>query len=118
MKITRTRKSIFIEAESQKEFDRLMNEALEGLIDATVQIYGLYKGAVLYTDIEAEEEQKTIAEMFEEAGLGKCCGDCPFYNAPEDGRVKWTACGDRRINKNSRACDGYYLGRRINAKAG
>lgn len=118
MKITRSKRTIFIEATTSEEFDRMLNESLIGLVDATVQIYGLYKGAILYTEIVVEDEQKTIADMFEAAGCGKKCGDCPFYQKPADGRVKYTVCGKRRIYEGSRACDDYYLGRRTNAKAG
>lgn len=118
MKITRRKKTIFIKATSSEEFDRMLNESLIGLVDADVQIYGLYEGAILCTEIVVEDDRKTIADMFEEAGCGKTCGDCPFYERPKDGRFKYTVCGKRKISEGSRACDDYYLGRRTNAKAG
>lgn len=118
MKIKREKKSIFIEADNQRAFDRKLNEALEGKMDAQVQIYGLYQGAVIYTEMEVEEDEPTIADMFEKAGCGAMCGECPFYERPEDRRKKWTVCSGRKVNESSRACDTYYLGRRNNAKAG
>lgn len=118
MKITREKRSIFIEADDQKTFDKELNECLRGKTDATVQIYGLFKGAILYTEIEVEEDEPTIAELFEKAGCGAKCGECPFYEKPEDGRKKWTVCGGRKVNEESRACNEFYLGRRENAKAG
>lgn len=118
MKIIREKRTIFIEAEDQWAFDRKLNECLKDKMDAQVQIYGLFKGAILYTEMIVEEDEPTIAELFEKAGCGASCGDCPMYEKPTDGRVKWTICGRRRINESSRACDDYYLGRRKNAKAG
>ena len=118
MKIIRQKRSIFIEAEDQKTFDNKLNECLKGKMDAQVQIYGLFKAAILYTEIEVEEDELTIAELFEKAGCGAFCGDCPNFIKPTDGRVKYTICGNRRINEGSRACDDYYLEGRKNAKAG
>lgn len=118
MKIIRQKRSIFIEADDQWAFDNKLNECLKGKMDATVQIYGLFKAAILYTEIDVEEDEPTIAEMFEKAGCGAICGDCPNYQKPTDGRVKYTVCGNRKINEESRACDAFYLGRRENAKAG
>lgn len=118
MKIIRQKKSVFIEATNQWDFDKELNECLRGKIEATVQVYGLFKAAILYTELEIEEDEPTIAEMFEKAGCGAKCGECPFYESPEDGRKKWTVCSGRKVNENSRACDAYYLGRRNNAKAG
>ena len=118
MKIIRQKKSVFIEAEDQKSFDKELNECLRGKMDATVQVYGLFKAAILYTELEVEEDELTLAEMFEKAGCGAICGDCPNYTKPADGRVKYTVCGNRKINEESRACDTFYLGRRKNAKAG
>lgn len=117
MKITRSTKTIFIEAESSAEFDQLVNESMKGLVDPQLQIYGLYKGAITYMSIEYEEDEKTIADLFEEAGCGAKCGDCPFFKKPTDGRVKYVVCGKRRVSAKSRACDDYYLGRRANVSA-
>lgn len=114
MKIIRQRKTIFIEADSSAEFDQLVNESMKGLVDPQLQIYGLYKGAITYMSIEYEEDEKTIADLFEEAGCGAKCGECPFFQKPTDGRVKYVVCGKRRVSEKSRACDDYYLGRRAN----
>ena len=51
MKITREKKTIWVEARNKWDFDAQLNESMEGLIDATVQVYGLYQAAILYTDI-------------------------------------------------------------------
>lgn len=118
MKITREKKTIWVEAMNKWDFDAQLNESMEGLIDATVQVYGLYQAAILYTEITVQDEDKTIADLFEEAGCGARCGECPFYAKPTDKRIKWSVCGKRKINEGSRACDDYYLGRRKNAKAG
>lgn len=118
MKITREKRTIFIEAEDQWTFDRQLNENLKGKIDASVQIYGLFKGAILYTEMIVEEDEPTIADLFERAGCGASCGECPMYRKPTDGRVRWTVCGNRKVNEESRACDAFYLGRREDAKAG
>ena len=119
MKIVKSTKTIFIKADSSEEFDQIVNDSMKGLIDPQLQIYGLYEGAITYQDIAVEdEEQKTIADLFEEAGCGAKCGECPFYEKPEDGRKKWTVCGNRKVNEESRACNEFYLGRRENAKAG
>lgn len=117
MKITRSTKTIFIEAESSAEFDQLVNESMKGLVDPQLQIYGLYKGAIAYRSIEIEDDEKTIADLFEEAGCGAKCGDCPFFKKPTDGRIKHVVCGKRRVTEKSRACDDYYLGRRGNVSA-
>lgn len=118
MKITREKRTIFIEAEDQWTFDRQLNENLKGKVDASVQIYGLFKGAILYTEMIVEEDEPTIADLFERAGCGAYCKECPNYQKPTDGRVKYTVCHNRKISEESRACDDYYLGRRANAKAG
>ena len=117
MKITRSIRTIFIEADSSEEFDRLVNDSMKGLVDPTLQIYGLYKGAITYKEIVVEEDEKTIADLFEEAGCGAKCGECPFFQKPTDGRVKYVVCGKRRVSEKSRACDDYYLGRRANVSA-
>ena len=117
MKITRSIRTIFIEADSSEEFDRLVNDSMKGLVDPTLQIYGLFKGAITYKEIVVEEDEKTIADLFEEAGCGAKCGECPFFNKPTDGRVKYVVCGKRRVSEKSRACDDYYLGRRANVSA-
>lgn len=114
MKITRSIRTIFIEADSSEEFDKLVNDSMKGLVDPTLQIYGLYKGAITYKEIVVEEDEKTIADLFEEAGCGAKCGECPFFQKPTDGRKKWVVCGKRRVSEKSRACDDYYLGRRAN----
>lgn len=118
MKITRQKRSIFIEAPDQWSFEEQLNECLKDKTDAQVQIYGLFKGAILYTEMIVEDDEMTIADLFEKAGCGALCGDCPNYNKPTDGRVKYTVCNNRKISEGSRACDDYYLGRRENAKAG
>lgn len=118
MKIVKSTKTIFIKADSSEEFDQIVNDSMKGLIDPQLQIYGLYEGAITYQDIAVEdEEQKTIADLFEEAGCGAKCGECPFYQKPTDGRVKYTVCGSRKVSAGSRACDDYYLGRRGNVSA-
>ena len=116
--VTITRKTIFIEAEDQLSFEEALNKNTRGLVDATVQIYGLFKCAILYTEIGYEDDEKTIADLFEEAGCGATCGECPYYKKPTDKRVKYIHCKGRKIGEDSRACDDYYLERRENAKAG
>lgn len=110
----REKRTIFIEAESGKELEALMNETLKGLVNAQVQIFGKYEACIVYDEIICEEEEKTIADLFEEAGCGAKCSECPYYTEPTDGRVKWTVCekAHRRVSKDSRACDSYYLERR------
>ncbi len=105
---------IYIEAATGKEFEEKMNEALKGLPDPDIQIYGKFEGAIIYTEHIFEEEEKSIAEMFEEAGCGATCSECPYYTKPTDGRVKWTVCNGRKVKGSSKACDSYYLGRRRN----
>lgn len=118
MKITREKRTEFVKAEDQTTFEKKLNECLKGKVDAQVQIYGLYEGAVLYTEMVVEEDEPTLADLFEKAGCGAKCGDCPNFKKPTDGRIKWTVCGGRKVNEQSRACDAFYLGRRENAKAG
>ena len=102
----------YIEAMSSEEFERKMNDALKGLCEPTIQIYGKYEGAIIYTE-HIYEEEKTIADLFEEAGCGATCGECPMFTKPTDGRVKWVVCGNgRRVSEDYRACDSYYLERR------
>lgn len=110
----REKRTLFIEAKSGKELEALMNESLKGLVNAQVQIFGKYEACIVYDEIICEEEEKTIADLFEEAGCGAKCSECPHYAEPTDGRVKWTVCekAHRRVSKDSRACDSYYLERR------
>ena len=104
----------YIEAMSSEEFERKMNDALKGLSEPTIQIYGKYEGAIIYTE-HIYEEEKTIADLFEEAGCGATCGECPMFTKPTDGRVKYVVCGNgRRVSEDYRACDSYYLERRRN----
>lgn len=104
----------YIEAMSSEEFERKMNDALKGLCEPKIQIYGKYEGAIIYTE-HIYEEEKTIADLFEEAGCGATCGECSMFTKPTDGRVKWVVCGKgRRVSEDCRACDSYYLERRRN----
>jgi len=105
---------IYIEAATGKDFEEKMNKALKGLPDPEVQIYGKFEGVIIYTEHIYEEEEKSIAQMFEEAGCGATCQECPYYTKPTDGRVKWTVCHGRKVKGSSKACDSYYLGRRKN----
>ena len=107
------KRMIFIEATTWQEFEMKMNEALKGLPEPDVQIYGKYEGAIIYTE-HIYEEEKSIADLFEEAGCGATCSECPYYTPSTDGRVKWTVCGSRKVKADSRACDSYYLERRNN----
>lgn len=111
----REKRTKFIEANSGKELETLMNDSLKGLVNAQVQIFGKYEACIIYDEIIYEEE-KTIADFFEEAGCGANCSECPYFTEPTDGRVKWTVCekAHRRITKDSKACDSYYLERRRN----
>ena len=104
---------IYIEAATGEEFEEKMNEALKGLPDPDIQIYGKFEGVIIYTE-HIFEEEKTIADLFEEAGCGATCSECPYYTKPTDGRVKWTVCNGRKVKGSSKACDSYYLGRRRN----
>lgn len=110
--IRKSKRTIFIEATTNEEFEKALNEALKGLNDPKVQIFGKYQCAILFNELIYEEDHKTIADLFEEAGCGATCGDCPFYQEPTDKRKKYTVCNNRRIKEDSRACDSYYLGRR------
>lgn len=104
----------YIEAMSSEEFERKMNDALKGLCEPKIQIYGKYEGAIIYTE-HIYEEEKTIADLFEEAGCGAFCGECPMFTKPTDGRVKWVVCGmGRKVTEEYKACDSYYLERRKN----
>lgn len=107
------KRMIFIEAATGKEFEEKMNDTLKGLPDPEVQIFGKFEGCIIYTE-HIYEEEKTIAQLFEEAGCGAKCEDCPYYERPTDGRVKWTVCHGRKVKADSRACDSYYLERRNN----
>lgn len=49
----------YIEAMSSEEFERKMNDALKGLCEPKIQIYGKYEGAIIYTE-HIYEEEKTI----------------------------------------------------------
>ena len=111
MKVIREKKSIFIEAETNEEFERKINESLNGLVTPDVQVYGLYKAAILYDEVTYEDEEKTITELFEEAGCGAKCSECPYFEKPTDGRKKWYKCtrGNRKVKEDSRACESYYL---------
>ena len=104
---------IYIEAATGKEFERKMNETLKGLCDPQIEIYGKNEGVIIYTE-HIFEEEKTIADLFEEAGCGATCSECPYYSKPTDGRVKWTVCNGRKVKADSKACDSYYLERRSN----
>lgn len=104
----------YIEAMSSEEFERKMNDALKGLCEPTIQIYGKYEGAIIYTE-HIYEDEKTIADLFEEAGCGATCGECPMFTKPTDGRVKWVICEHgKRVKGDYKACDSYYLERRKN----
>jgi len=107
------KRTIFIEATTGQEFEKKMNETLKGLPDPEIQIFGKYEGCIIYTE-HIYEEEKTIAQLFEEAGCGAKCEDCPYYERPTDRRVKWTVCHGRKVKADSRACDSYYLERRDN----
>ena len=111
MKVTREKRTIFIKEQTNADFDRRLNESLKDLVNPEVQIYGMFECAILYDEITYEEEQKTIADLFEEAGCGKKCADCPFFEKSEDQRRKWHKCTlkDRKTRADSRACDSYYL---------
>lgn len=104
----------FIKASTGREFEAVMNESLKGLMNPQVEIFGKYEGCIIYEEFVYVEEEKSIADLFEEAGCGATCSECPLYKESKDGRVKWTVCEQehRRINKESRACDSFYLGRR------
>ena len=112
-KETRTK---FIEATSKEAFEREMNEALKGLSDPKIQVYGKYAGAIIYTEHLYEEDQRTVADFFEEAGCGASCSECSHFQQPKDGRVKWIICehAHRRVSGRTNACDFYYLERRNN----
>lgn len=106
------KKTIWIRATNGKEWDEMLNETMKGLVDAELHIYGLFEGAITHTEFITEEE-KTIADLFEEAGCGAKCEECPHFKSSEDGRVKWTVCGrNRKVTKSTRACDEFYLERR------
>lgn len=99
--ITKQKRTIFIEASSGQDFDKKINEALKGLPNPEIQIYGKYKGVIIYTEYTCEEDQ---AE--------KCtakCGECPFYRPSTDGRVKWIICdkANRRVSANTDVCSLY-----------
>lgn len=113
MKIIKNKRSIFIEAENNDEFERKLNESLKGLMNAEVQIYGLYQAAILYEEVSVEEEVKTIAEMFESIGNGAMCSECPHFRESEDKRRRWHNCGldNKKVRKDTKACDIYYLER-------
>lgn len=107
------KRTIWIKANNENEWDEMLNETLKGLIDAEIHIYGRFEGAITHTEIIYEEEEKTIADLFEEAGCGAKCEECPNFKKSEDGRVKWTVCGrNRKVTKTTRACDEFYLERR------
>lgn len=108
------KKVIYIEADCGKDFEAKMNDTLKGKLNAQVQIFGKYEGCIIYDEIVTEEEEKTIADLFEEAGCGAKCSECPYFEKPTDGRKKWTICAkaNRRVSGDSRACSSYYLERR------
>lgn len=110
----REKRTLFIDAPNGNELERKLNESLKGLPNADVQVIGKYEACIIYDEFIFETEEKTIADLFEEAGCGAKCSECPHFIKPTDGRRKWTVCGNRRVSEDSRACDSYYLERRKN----
>lgn len=90
-------KRIEVVAEATPDaFAKQLNSRLAAL-DKARQKYELQfnhqMGFCAYLVIDQVNEiPETIEDEFELAGEKHTCGDCPFWQHPKDGRVKYTRC--------------------------
>lgn len=98
----RYKKTVFIEALNNEDFDERLNQELKGKVNATVQVYGMFKAAIMWDEILIDEE------LLEEAFEGTC-GECPYYEKPADGRKKYFICKrvNRKVTESSMICSAY-----------
>lgn len=109
-----------IEASSGFDFESRLNSTLldfdeKGVsYDLQLDLKAGFKAYIIYETTQAIPE--TLADRHELESDIHYCSECPYYERPYDGRVKYTKCwmaGERTFAE-KRACDIFYK----NAEAG
>lgn len=98
-----------IDGTDARHFETLLNEALEEMADPEITFDRNRPFLAYVTFMEIVEIPENIQEAYEMRGEYHHCGECPYYHAPTDGRVKYTECDlGERVGEKSSACRLYY----------
>lgn len=98
-----------IDGADAKSFEDALNEVLDEITDPDITFdpNRSFLAYVKFTEIV--EIPENIKEAYEMRGEYHYCGECPYYHAPTDGRVKYTDCDlGHRVSEKSSACRLYY----------
>lgn len=95
--IFRTGKRVqIIAAGGAEEFEKRLNQALRRLDEARTKYelqFNPNMGFCAYLVIDSEVQiPETTADEFELVGERHKCRECPHWQHPKDGRVKYTRC--------------------------
>lgn len=103
----------------QERFNGLMSELSEKRIKPEVQ-FNMAMGFCAYvTYTENVTIAENLAEEYELKGEVHFCSECPFFNPPEDKRIKNCPCAYKgtyretgrpmKTSANEKVCDYFYL---------
>lgn len=110
---TQTRVKV-IAASGPDEFEEKLNAVLEELGEQGAShelTFNLNVGFCAYITYTVTKRTPTTArEIMEEKGQRLTCRECPHYQIPMQGNVKYTYCGicDGRVKGTTDACDWFY----------
>lgn len=100
-----------ITADSGKEFERLLNEALKDCSRVERIEFNYKMGHCAYILYKYDEKiLESVKDRYVLDGDLYRCGECPFYVAPDDGRKKYGFCNhihDSASGKDD-ACTWFY----------
>lgn len=117
MRKTDRREQTTVVASTAKEFDQLVNDALEAVSLREAEVISIDRRRedgefIAFIDIVSEVRiAETIMDAYEQTGECYQCGDCPYLLKSGDRRRRWLACdkGKREETRfNSPACLFFY----------
>ena len=109
-----TQKYKVISSTDAFEFESRLNGFLQGLDAQGIQYEvqtnptaGLLAFVIYKERVNIPEDTK---EEYEMAGERHYCIECPFYDRPTDGRIKYTRCklSNKLTRRDSSCCDDFY----------
>lgn len=114
MTIQRGKQVKIVSAANAEDFETKLNATLRSLnakgIKYELQM-SLEAGLIAYVIYEEQKYiPETIKDEFELGGEKHICLECPYYQMPADGRVKYTRCNlnNQICRKNSDCCEQFY----------
>lgn len=100
-----------VAASNPEDFETKLNSVLEELAGCKTElVFNLNAGFCAYiTYTNTKQIPETVEDEYELAGIRFYCYECPMYEIPFDGRIKYTDCKNgNKCKAGDCACEWLY----------